>query len=292
MPVKAIAVCGSYLVAGMYGAGMFRSSDNGASWTKVTAGLAGRSFFALVVQGEDIVAGSTDGAGVFRSRDSGATWAAVGSGLPDVNIFALAISGGDIVAGTQLHGLYRLDNGAASWAKVAAGPATATVYALVIDGANLLAGGDHGVLRSSDNGATWTQYDDGMTAPYVFALAVDGTDLFAGVESNGVWRRSSSQLGVVEAAGGSDGAAAMGLSVVPNPATRTALVRYTLASPATVGLSVFDALGHAVLEQPDVREEAGAHDATIDAGMLRDGMYVLRLRVGTRSLWGRMMVAH
>jgi len=68
---------GSKLFAGTYAGGLFRSSNQGESWTALNTGLSGQSVQALVAVGTNLFAG-TDGGGVFRSNDQGESWTAVG----------------------------------------------------------------------------------------------------------------------------------------------------------------------------------------------------------------------
>src|ERR1044071_9031493 len=63
--VGAMLVSGSYLIAGTSG-GVFRSTDNGASW--VSSGLTGINVQALAGNGTHLFAG-TFGGGVFVSTD-------------------------------------------------------------------------------------------------------------------------------------------------------------------------------------------------------------------------------
>jgi len=58
-------VNGSYLFGGTRGGGMFRSTNNGTSWTSVNTGLTGRYVNALAVNGSNLFAGTDDG-GVWR----------------------------------------------------------------------------------------------------------------------------------------------------------------------------------------------------------------------------------
>lgn len=124
------------------------------------------------------------------------------------------------------------------------------------------------------------------------AIAINGPYVFVASVEKGVWRWPLSELSGTQRVNEGGAAAPAMLSAFPNPAAGLATVRYTLAERATVQLSLFDALGHLVLAQPEVHEEAGAHSATIDAGTLRDGIYLVRLRAGTHSSNARMVVMH
>jgi photosystem II stability/assembly factor-like uncharacterized protein len=85
---------------------VFRSTDNGASWTEANNGLTGPYIRALAVSGTSLFAGS-DGGGVFHSTDDGASWTAVNNGLTTLNVFALVVSGTDLFAGSNFAGVWR-----------------------------------------------------------------------------------------------------------------------------------------------------------------------------------------
>src|SRR5438046_8385482 len=62
-----------FVFAGTQGGGVFRSSDNGATWTPVNTGLTSTDIHALATNSAgDLFAGTFGGA--FRSTDNGDTW--------------------------------------------------------------------------------------------------------------------------------------------------------------------------------------------------------------------------
>src|SRR5438552_13578656 len=88
--VSALAVKDTSVFAGTIG-GVWRSTDNGATWTPVNTGLTSMIVDVVAVSGTDLYAG-TNGGGVFRSVDDGATWTATNTGLTDMGVSALAVS--------------------------------------------------------------------------------------------------------------------------------------------------------------------------------------------------------
>jgi hypothetical protein len=87
-------------------AGVFRSTDAGATWLGTNAGLSGPSVDALVIDPSNpsIVYAGVYGFGVFKSADAGGTWAAANEGLTNRWTMALAID----PTGSTLHaGLVR-----------------------------------------------------------------------------------------------------------------------------------------------------------------------------------------
>ena len=66
----------------------------------------------------------------------------------------------------------------------------------------------------------------------------------------------------------------------PNPASGPATVRFDLAEPDDVRITVYDALGREVAALHDGPMDAGAHRATLATGRLAPGLYVVRMTVG------------
>ncbi|MEM1056171.1 MAG: endonuclease/exonuclease/phosphatase family protein [Bacteroidota bacterium] len=81
--------------------------------------------------------------------------------------------------------------------------------------------------------------------------------------------------------------AELAFSVAPNPAKASATVRFGLAAPTEVRLTVQDALGRRVITEA-VRLGAGEHALPVGTGDLAPGVYVVRLEadgvVATRTL--------
>ena len=92
--IQSFAVKGTTILAGSYSNGVFRSEDNGDSWTLVNFGsiISTYSYQSFAVSGTTIFAG-TWGSGVFRSADNGDSWTEVNSGLTTKLILSLTVSG-------------------------------------------------------------------------------------------------------------------------------------------------------------------------------------------------------
>jgi photosystem II stability/assembly factor-like uncharacterized protein len=155
---QALAISGKYVFAGTYISGIYRSPDNGTSWTEVDSGLTDSAKYVVVLFVSDtMLFAGTWGRGAFISTDNGESWKEINNGIVNhVHSFAVTPDG---TGGTYL-------------------------FAGTFFG--------KGVYRSSDFGTSWEAVDSGLTGKNVRGLAVSpdgtgGTNLFAGTQDGGVF---------------------------------------------------------------------------------------------------------
>ena len=177
---------------------VWRTDDQGASWTPLSNGLTDLNAMALLAVpngsgGSDIVVGTANG--IFRSADDGASWNASSTGIPpNLSIYALTSgpngSGGtNLYAGTYLGNAFRSTDNGASWTEVNSGLplGQANVNALTTTASGtVLAGTGNGIYRSTNFGASWTR----VFTLYGLSFARNGATLYAGT-SNGVYRSTN-----------------------------------------------------------------------------------------------------
>ncbi|HLA62820.1 MAG TPA: T9SS type A sorting domain-containing protein [Rhodothermales bacterium] len=87
------------------------------------------------------------------------------------------------------------------------------------------------------------------------------------------------------------GAAALALSIMPNPVAGSGLVRYVLPTAGVVRVALYDVLGREVALLADGEQGAGRYDVALDAGRLAPGAYLVRLTAGGATLVRRVTVA-
>jgi len=180
----------TYLFAGTYGSGIFRSPDNGITWEAVNTGLTNLHVFDFAILGENIFActEATNG-GVFISTDNGANWTKTTTIISgeERSVYSILVSGSNLYAGLPYRTIYvSIDNGLTWDALTYSGEHY--VRTLAVNSTYLFGGWDvGGVYRSSDNGTSWTQVNTGLTNTTVYSLYISGTELFAGTESDGLF---------------------------------------------------------------------------------------------------------
>ncbi|MGZ4017265.1 MAG: T9SS type A sorting domain-containing protein [Mucilaginibacter sp.] len=225
-PINVVKTVGSTMYAGT-GNGVFRSADNGQTWSAANSGMARKGTHALAVAGNTIYAG-TDYDGVYYSTNDGANWSAKNTGLNNLNIISLFSStagmfvsnsngiyfssggawtsanngipsnypiytfaqmGDTVFGGTYGLGLYFTTNNGGSWVQAGGGfPANTFVYALITDGNNIYAGTSAGVYKSGNRGVSWSQSNNGFPpSMWAKSFTVKPGYILAGTYSEGVF---------------------------------------------------------------------------------------------------------
>jgi photosystem II stability/assembly factor-like uncharacterized protein len=198
--------------------GVYKSINNGVSWSAANTGLSNIRPTVLVIAKSNpstlfvgtFDLGSTDPnyiSGLYKSTDGGASWNQANSGLPsNLYIRALAINPknsaiiyagiGNAFSSHATGGVYKSIDGGASWSPVNNGLSTKSVQALAIDPNNpdtLYAGTyDGGVFRSINGGGSWSPYNAGLSGTESVTLMTIDSDnpatLYAGFSGLGIFK--------------------------------------------------------------------------------------------------------
>ncbi len=164
--VNRIVKADGKLFLSTYGSGLFRSSDDGATWEPASSGLPGgvldaTAFLVDLVEQDGVLFAAVGVArdtasGVVESRDGGLTWRAPASVPPGAcSARALARVGDHLVL---------------SWDRFGEIEA------------------NEGIWVSSDGAGTWERLGTGQPALPADNLTATGDAILAGTERNGVWR--------------------------------------------------------------------------------------------------------
>jgi 1,4-alpha-glucan branching enzyme len=86
---------------------------------------------------------------------------------------------------------------------------------------------------------------------------------------------------------------ALRLTAAPNPSSSTALLRYELAAPAAVTVTVQNLLGSTLRTiKVGTRQATGPHELSLPVQTLANGVYIVRLSTGQLTQTTRLVVQH
>jgi hypothetical protein len=305
---------GTSVYAGTSSRGVYRSTNNGTSWTAINNGLTTVYVYSLAAVGTNLYAGmagrifvSTDGGAnwtlgtgeplsgifvslaglgtsvfaadrynndVYKSTDNGITWSALHSGISSP--YSLTATATNVYAGCYGYGVYVSTNSGTTWGTAADGPLDGYVNALATDGTAIYAGTDFGVYCLPSSSGSWGPVNTGLTLKVTSCLVTGGT-LFVGTAGGGAWKRALIELSVGPSS--NEVPAQFSLSQnYPNPFNPSTTIKFDLPKTSYVNLTVYDVLGREVFVLVNERRDAGDYEVRFDGSNLASGVYFYRLQ--------------
>lgn len=290
MDVHALASHNGIIYAGTWGLGVYKSEDNGTTWTSINNGLG----YILTVQsltinssGEIFV--GTAGGGMFRSSNNGESFTKLSCGYE--LIWALGVTNNNtLFAGSYGDGLYRSTDGGSTFEKVSLN--VPFIYSIVVDANNrvYVTSWASGVFVSADNGATWTSL--GMSGVGVSSLMISGDadQVFVGTKEGKIFM-SSIDGKVTDVENENSIPTKFELNQnFPNPFNPTTTIRFAVTENGNYSLRVYDILGQEVATLIDGQLNIGNHQVTFDASRLASGMYIYKLTGSNVNLTKKMIL--
>jgi photosystem II stability/assembly factor-like uncharacterized protein len=178
----------SYVFTGTGGNGIWRSSDNGETWTDINNGIVAWYYFSLLSAGDTLFAGSF---GIVNmSTNNGDSWTDLNIGLDlNDNILSLSKHGDFLWAGVSNKGVYRCWLNTGEWITVNSGlHLNPTVNDIIAIGTDFYAATDAGVYKLTENAADWVLLDNGLpNAIQINQLFFSNSVLLAGT-SGGLYK--------------------------------------------------------------------------------------------------------
>jgi len=182
---NSIIAAGNDLLIGTHSDGVFKTTDNGATYIKIGTTQSLDTLSNAIVKAvlnpfPNILIAATCDYGLYRSADNGSTWTHILAGLPPLSNNAcfegLAKSADKILAASS-KGLYYSSDSGLTWSASNI-PTTYHVTCISANGSAVVAGVSNpsaGVYRSTDHGVTFS-----MTAPIsdIICSATDGLNYF------------------------------------------------------------------------------------------------------------------
>ncbi len=199
--VEVITVHGTDVFSGSGYLGIFRSTDNGVSWSYANHGIANGSINAIASSGNKVITSESRTGAIFLSIDQGSTWKQVDSAvyvsdnaLTLDHSFALAVG----------RGIFRSKDGGIHWTMVDSTISGAPYRSGIAFCGNAIFVASRGVFVSFDSGSSWKDSSKGLFSqnpggtqdiypPIMCSLAASGTTIFAGTYGSGIFK--STDLG-------------------------------------------------------------------------------------------------
>ena len=174
-------------------AGVFRSTNRGASWDSL--GLSDVGVYSLALDGANagVIYAATSN-GVFKTTNAGLSWTGIKVGLTRPDIFAIAIDPANSMRlyAASYDGVFRSTDGAQTWAPIKTGLTDTQARTVAIDpsrpGTVYVGTYSLGVFKSEDGGDHWRLASAGLTNTYAFSVVVDRTNpnvIYAGMGDDG-----------------------------------------------------------------------------------------------------------
>ena len=251
---------GGYLYGATWGDGVFRSVDDGLTWTHTGPGLASPWVRCVATRDTlEVFAGCWgQGRGLSRSTDAGDSWNLITGPLGNISVTALAIDfNGDILIATMEKEIYRSTDDGETW----------TMDTIWIPGA---------VQAPRSPGE---QHLAGASTEWIFTFARREERMFA-ADTLGTFFRYSRPVSEVGFSGGSVPVSVRLHQNYPNPFNPSTSIEYTLPHSGYTTLRVYNILGEEVARLADGGHAAGSFKANWDATGLPSGVYFYRLIVG------------
>ncbi|MEB3342485.1 YCF48-related protein [Okeania sp.] len=142
---------------------LYRSSDGGISWQRITQGLDYSSFSITDLefsrQNDGLAFLGTEGDGIYRSSDKGLTWQNTSEGLDELVIDYISVSptSSKIVLASISDRLYLTQNSGDSWQQVFQSKNPIQALGFSNDGKLVIAANTNELLVSRDSGKTWQE---------------------------------------------------------------------------------------------------------------------------------------
>lgn len=125
---------------------IYQSTDEGATWTRISNGLPMEYLYALHSAGGRLFAGVANR--LYVTSNNGATWQMLKSGPQYSYFMSVAVAGNAIFASVLGEGLLRSTDDGATWSGTEGWPSASVSDHMFVDGGFLYAGSrGHGVLR-------------------------------------------------------------------------------------------------------------------------------------------------
>ncbi len=188
------------IFVGLYGQMIYRSIDNGTTWTALTNGLSNQTVYvSMAINSRGFIYAGTNGAHIYRSLNQGDSWQRLTEGLSSPEVWALEIDSEDrIFAGTG-NGIYISNDSGNSWSLAPQTEDNFDVNDMALDSEDhvFVTNYHGGVWRTVDHGTTWEDITDPHVSEVSWGLTTDSQGyLYCGAGNGQVYRSTEPTITV------------------------------------------------------------------------------------------------
>lgn len=213
---------GTWFISTIYGNGLWRSKDQGATWTKLNTTTLGQTFPSAIAVGNAVIINPFE-MGCYRSTDDGETWTRSSIDISAANVYDITSALGTLYVGCDNIGLFTSKDEGSSWVntfqgrrvvsltarehRVMLGYDTPGVVALstdsgerynaikrltnqyefiegvFLDHTDLYVASMRGLARSTDNGSTWIGASNGLPDAIVDCMTFTPSTIYCGTNT-------------------------------------------------------------------------------------------------------------
>jgi len=183
--VMAVETLDSAVLAGSYGAGFYKSTDNGNTWQDWNIGMSSAQITCMVKVDTTIYTG-TETEGIFFSSEYNNDWQQINVGLTSLAIHAVAADNQDLFAATSL-GVHIKTPDNPSWQKISSSQIGNVIYAIAAENGTVCAANNTGIYFSANQGISWEKRSTGVSGS-VYHLKFCNGKLYAGTSTGKIYK--------------------------------------------------------------------------------------------------------
>lgn len=264
------------IYAGQIDDGIFRSYDNGTTWSEF--GFCCDGVRCVYHSGDSILYAGTNAKGLYNTSNNGTTWKTINTGLKSKRINDLIFCNNVFYCATD-SGLFSSTNFGAQWTPIAAmeNKLITCLHADKYD--NLFAGSEtHGVFVLKHGFTYWTQENTGLSALGILSICSDSSNIiYVSTSDSSVFRSAQSFNSVNEPI------AVENLNVLcyPNPASGQVNISFNLLNNSFTSIEILSAIGEKCVELFSGNLDIGTHQYLWNTD--ESGIYFCRITTNNSS---------
>ena len=293
--VFALNYNGANLFAGTQSGGIYRSSNFGNFWTKLSGIVFNDTVYALANIGTEVFA-STKRNGFVKSTDQGDTWQIINNGFTSIPYsLSLAVKGSNVYSsvfyGSPKTGIFKSADSGNSWGWIS-NPVSSASYFVHTYLNSIFAsyyGNNGGEIRVTTNeGVNWS-----LITPFqplwgtncdVRCIKVFSDYVYAGTSGKSLWRIPVSSVISVNNISENIPDNFKLYPNYPNPFNAGTVIRFQLSVNSLVTIKVYDVQGRELKTLVNDRLNAGSYETTFDGAELNSGVYFFRMIANGQSV--------